>query len=250
MSITLTWLATFRVTGHLWGHLRLMSSTFSHMTSVAVMWQAYSASYSLSCKVQARSSPNAPKTQVFRPLETLLYFRSDDVTYGSLEVTFGHVPSHHAIWLPLPVSYRLAAAEMQRKREYTGIPGPVGAVPIWWHYLRVTWGHFWSHECKLQACCCSKAPECKYLALPKLCEVSSSLTMPLLGPGSHFHSYDITFGLMTRFSCTLQTCRSSNAPRTYFGIPNPCEVTSSAMTSLLGHVRPLMVTWHCFWSCH
>jgi len=181
--------------------------------------------------------------QVFRPLETLLYFRSDDVTYGSLEVTFSHVPSHHVIWLPLPVSYRLAAAEMQWKREYTGIPGPVGAVPIWWHYLRVTWGHFWSHECKLQACCCSKAPECKYLALPKLCEVSSSLTMPLLGPGSHFHSHDITFGLMTRFSCTLQTCTQnifwhSKSLWSHFQCN---DITSGTREATYGHMTSLLV---------
>jgi len=36
--------------------------------------------------------------------------------------------------------------------------------------------------------------------------------------------------------------------REYFGVAKPCEVTSDAM-SLLGHVRPLLVSWHRFWSC-
>ena len=167
-----------------------MSRT-DHVSSLMVTW----------CNFATRYRPVA--AQMHPKCKCLGLWKPCCCTYGSLEVTFDHVPSHHVIWLPLPVSYRLAAAEMQQKREYIGIPGPVGAVPVWWHYLRVTWGHFWLHECKLQACCCYKAPQCKYLALRKLCEVSSSLTMPLLGPGGHFHSYDITFGLMTRFSCTL-----------------------------------------------
>ena len=69
-------------------------------------------------RVKLCSSSNVPKTWLIGVLQSLpVYFRSNDVTSGSLPVSWSHVMSFPVTWLPPPASYRPIGAETYPKLD-------------------------------------------------------------------------------------------------------------------------------------
>jgi len=70
------------------------------------------------CELQPCRKWNVQYTRVFGLLQPLPGdFRSNDVTSGSLPVTWGHMTSFSVPWLPPPASYSLVGSEMYSIRE-------------------------------------------------------------------------------------------------------------------------------------
>jgi len=95
-----------------------------------------------SCELQPCRESNAQYTPVFGVLQPLPGdFRSNDVTSGSLMVTWGHTTSFLVTWLPPPASYSLVGSQMHRIRQclafysqFQVTSGQITSVPV-------TWGH-------------------------------------------------------------------------------------------------------------
>jgi len=85
---------------------------FCHVTSHEVTWRHFLHVTATSCELQTCASSNVVKTWLIGLLQPLPGdFRSNDVTSGSLPVTWGHITSFPATWLPPPVSYSPVRAQ-------------------------------------------------------------------------------------------------------------------------------------------
>jgi len=88
------------------GHLRSRDVISFHVTAS-------------SCELQSCRRWNVQETQVFGLLQPLSGdFRSNNVTSGSLPVTWGNVTSFPVTWLPPPASYSLVGSEMYSIRQF------------------------------------------------------------------------------------------------------------------------------------
>jgi len=88
------------------GHLRWRDVISCHVTAC-------------SCELQPCRKWNVQYTRVFGPLQPLPGdFRSNDVTSGSLPVTWGLVTSFPVSWVIPPASYSLVKSEMYSIREF------------------------------------------------------------------------------------------------------------------------------------
>jgi len=119
----------FRVTSD---HLRSRDVVSCHMTSS-------------SCELQPCRTSNAQYTPVFSLLQKLPRdFRSNDVTSGSLPVTWGQVTSFLTTWLPPPASYGLVGSQTHSIRVSSllqSLPGDFQSNDVTSGSLPVTWGH-------------------------------------------------------------------------------------------------------------
>jgi len=125
--------------------------TWGHVT-FPVMWLPPSASYSL-------VGSEMYSMRVFCLVEPLPgVFRSNDLTYGSLPVTWGHVTSFPVTWLPPPASYNLEGSDRYHIREFSAFSShfqvtssQMTSLQGHFPWLEVTWRHFLSRDCLLRA---------------------------------------------------------------------------------------------------
>jgi len=110
-----------------------------------------------SCELQPCRMWNVQYTGVFGLLQPLPGdFRANDVTSGSLPVTYGHVTSFPVTWLPPPASYRLVESEMYSIRDFLAFysyfqvtSGQMTKLPNHFRSPEVTWRHLLSRDCLL-----------------------------------------------------------------------------------------------------
>jgi len=97
-----------------WRRFRVTSS---HQRSRDVISFNVTASY---CELQPCRKWNVQYTRVFGLLQPLTGdFRLNNVTYGSLPVTRGHVKSFSVTWLPSTASYGFVRSEMYSVPEFS-----------------------------------------------------------------------------------------------------------------------------------
>jgi len=102
--------ATSRWLSVKWRHLRVTSGQLR-------LRDVISCHVTASCELQPCKKSNVQYTPVFGLLQPLPGdFRSNDVTSGSLPVTWGHVTSFPVTWLPPHASYSLVGSEMHSIR--------------------------------------------------------------------------------------------------------------------------------------
>jgi len=216
-----------------------------------------------SCELQPCRNSNAQYTPVSGLLQPLPgVFRSNDVTSGSLPVTWGHVTSFFVTWLPSPATYSLVG-QTHSIRQFPGFyslfqvtSGQMTSLPGHFRSLEVTWRNFLSwtaFSCDLQPC------------------RSNAQDTPVSGllqslPGN-FRSNDITsgsltvtWGRVTSFPVTWLPPPASyslvksqtHSIRQFSGFYSHFQVTSGQMTSHPRHFRWPEVTWCHFLSrdCH
>jgi len=134
-----------------WRHFRVSSG---HLRSRDVISGNVNASQ---CELQPCRKWNVQYTPVFGLLQPLPGdFRSNDVTPGSLPVTWGHVTSFPATWLPAPASYRLVGSETYSipwfSAFYNHFQVTSGQMTSLLGHLQspeVTWRQFLSRDCLL-----------------------------------------------------------------------------------------------------
>jgi len=121
--------------------------TWDHVTSFPVTWLPSRACYSLVRREMY-------SIRVFGFLQPLPgYFRSNDVTSGSLQVTWGHMTSVPVTWLPFPASYSLVGNEMYFIRQCSAFysnfqvtSGQMTSLPGHFRSPEVTCRHFLSRD--------------------------------------------------------------------------------------------------------
>jgi len=89
-------------------------------------------------------------------------FWSNDVSSGSLPVTWGHVTSFPVMWLPPPTSCSLLGSEMYSICQYSAFYGHFQVTSGEWRHFLGSSGHLKSHDvisrhvtaspCQLQPC--------------------------------------------------------------------------------------------------
>jgi len=205
------------------------------------------------CKLQPCRKSNATKIKVFVLLQPLLNdFLSNDVTFGSLPVSWGLVTSFPVTWAPPPASYSLVGSQMRQMWLWPSI-ATSRWLPVKWHHFWVFAGHLRSLDvvsCHVTASSCELSlvgsqmhQRCEFLAFYSHFQVTSGKMTSLSG---HFMSPDVTW-----LSCELQPCRKSNAWKTpLFGPLQPHagdfqsnDVTSGSFPITWGHMMSFNVTW-------
>jgi len=200
-----------------------------------------------SCELQSCKKWNSQYTWVFGLLQKLPGdFRSNEVTLGSLSVTWGHVTSFAVTWLPPPASNRLGGSEMHSIRVF---------LAFYNHFL-VTLGQMTSFPGHLRSCdvifCHVTASSCELQPCRKW-NVHHTEVFGLLKPlPGDFRSNDVTSGsLLVTWSDVMSfpvTWLPPNASYTLLGSEiyivrefltyyTHFQVTSGQMTSLPGHYR-------------
>jgi len=141
------------------GHLRPRDVIFCHVTAS-------------SCELQPCRKWNAQYTRVFvRVQPPAAEFRSYDVTFESLPVTWGHVTSFPVMLQPPPVSYSLVDSETHERPHFSAhyiqlrlTSGEMTSLLAHW----VTWGHVMPFSChvntsfELQHCRKWNAPDASF----------------------------------------------------------------------------------------
>jgi len=113
------------------GHFRSHKVISSHVTASL-------------CELQPCKKSNAPKTRVFGFLQPLPGdFRSNDVTSGSLPVTWGHVTSFF-VTLLTPASNSLVGSQAHQTLKFSAIYSHFQVTSGQMTSLPVTWGHVMS----------------------------------------------------------------------------------------------------------
>jgi len=121
------------------GHFRSNDITSGNVGSRHVIFCQVTAT---SSELEPCRSGHTPKIRVFDLLQPLpCHFRSNDVTSGSLPVTWGHVMSCPVTWQPRPASYSPAGAQTYRKHEFLSLPGDLRWNDVTSRSLPVTLGH-------------------------------------------------------------------------------------------------------------
>jgi len=177
------------------GHLRSRDVISCHVTSS-------------SCELQPCRKWNVQYTPVFGILQPLPGdFRSNDITSGSLPVTWGHVTSLLATWLPLPASYSLVGNEMYSIRLFSAFYSHFQGLLVKWRPFQFTLSDLRSRDvtsCHLTASSCELQPCRKWNV-----------------------QYTQVFGLLQALPCDFR----SN------------DNTSGSLPVTWGHVTPFPVTW-------
>jgi len=135
------------------GDFRSYDVTSSHLRSRDVISCHVKAS---SCELQPCRKWNALYTQDFVLLQPLPgEFRWNDVTSGSLSVTWGHVTAFPVTWLPAPGSYSLVESETDDIHQSSACcsyfqvtSGEIKSLPGHFRSAEVTWRHFLPLECR------------------------------------------------------------------------------------------------------
>jgi len=121
--------------------LRHFQVTSDHLSSHDVIFCHVTASL---CELQPCRKWSVQYMGVFGLLHPLPgHFRSNDISFVSLQVTWGHVTSLPVTWLPPPASYSFVGSEVHSIREFLAY-SHFQVLPIKWRYFRflaVSWGH-------------------------------------------------------------------------------------------------------------
>jgi len=141
----------FQVLPVKWRHFFVTSG---HLRSCDVVSCHVTASY---CELQPFGNWYVQYTPVFGlPQQLQGNFRSNDVTSKSLPVTWGHVTTYPATWLPPPTSYSLVKSEMYSIRQFPALynrfqltSGQTTSLPGHFRSPEVTWHDFLSRDCLL-----------------------------------------------------------------------------------------------------
>ena len=179
---------------------------------------------------------NAQYTQVFGLLQPLSgEFLSNDVTSGSLPVTWGHVMSFPVTWLPPPASHSLVGRETHSIREFSAF----------YSYFQVTSGQMTSLPGHF------RSPQVTW------CHLAYTSFRPSTATSGHIRSNDVTsgwlpvtWGNVTSFPVTWRPPLTSHSLvgsethsiRDFSAFYSHFQVASSQMTSLPGHFRSPEVT--------
>jgi len=141
-----------------YSHFQVTSGQMTSFQLVSVMWGHMTAT---SSQLQPCRSGNALKMWVFVFLQPLAgHFQSNDVTSGSLPVTWVHMTLFPAMWLPPPTSYIPVDQDTQNTtfRPSTAFLRPllVKCCHFW-----VSSGYFWARGvifCRMTATLCKLQP--------------------------------------------------------------------------------------------
>jgi len=187
-------------------------------------------------------------------------FRSNDVTSGSLPVTWNHVTLFPVAWLPAPASYWLVEVKRTVYASFRPSTTTFRWLPIKSRNFRVTSGHLRSRDvischvtafsCKLQPC---RKWNVQYMPV-------FVLLQPLPGDFRSFddtwRSLPVTLGHVTSFSVMWLPPPASYSLvgseiyriRQFSAFYSDLQVTSGQMTLLPSHFRSPEVTWRHFLS--
>jgi len=133
-----------------WRHFRVTSGRLRSYDIIS--WHVTASS----CKQPPCWKWNVQYTGVFGLQQPLPgNFRSNDVTSGSVPITWGHVTSFPVTWLP-PANYSLVRCEMYIIREFLAFyshfqdtSGQMTSLSGQSRSPQVTWRHFLSRDCLL-----------------------------------------------------------------------------------------------------
>jgi len=132
-----------------------MTSLPGLFRSFEVTWRHFASSHCLLLRTTCRKL-NVQYMPVFGFLQTLPGdLRSNDVTFESLPVTWGHMTSFSVTWLPPPASYSLVGSEMYSIRQFSAFShfqvtsGQMTSLPSHFQSPEVTRRHFSSRDCLL-----------------------------------------------------------------------------------------------------
>jgi len=120
-----------------------MTSLLGQLRTCEVMWHHFLSSDWLQ-RVTALWEVNRTKDPVFNLLQLPGNFRSNDVTFGSLPVTWRHVTSTPVVGLLPPASYTLVKSQTHQTVRLFGLqplPGNFRSIDFTSGSLPVTWGH-------------------------------------------------------------------------------------------------------------
>jgi len=187
-----------------------------------------------SCEVELCRKWNVQYTPVFGLLQPLPGdFRSNDVTSGSLLVTWGYVTSFPVMWLPPPANYSLVGSEMHSIRQFSAFyshfqvtSGQMTSLPDRVRSPEVTWHHFLSRDCLLLQATALQEVKCTVYASFRP-SIATSRWLPikwrhLRVTSGHLRSREVISCHVTASSCKLQPCRNSNVQHTpVFGLLQP-----------------------------
>jgi len=129
----------------------------SHFQSPEVTWRHFLSRDASSFEPQPCRKWNAQYTRVISLLQPLQGdFRSNDVTSGSLTITWGHVTSFPFTWLPPPASHSLVGSETHSICELSAFyshfqvtSGQMTSLPGHLRSPEVTWRNFVCRDCLL-----------------------------------------------------------------------------------------------------
>jgi len=186
-------------------------------------------------------------------------FRSNDVTSGSLTVTWSHVTSISVTWLPPLASFSLVKREMYSIREFLDFYSHFRGLPVKWHRFRVSFGHLRSRNiisCHVTGSSCGRPPCWKWNVQYVSFWPSTAASRYLPVKWRHFRVTSVTWGHVTLF---LGTWLPSPARyslvgsemyriREFLAFYSQFQVTYGEMTSLPGHFWSPEVTWRHFLS--
>jgi len=237
----------FRVTS---GQLRSRGVIFCYVTAS-------------SCELQPCRKWNVLYTPAFGLLQTLPGdFRQNDVTSGSLLVTWCHVTSFPVAWLPPPASYSLVWSEMYSIRQFSAFyshfqvtSGQMMSLPGHLRSPEVMWRHFLSRDCLLLRATSLLEVKCTVYA-----SFRPSTATSRWGPvkwrhfrvtSGHLRSRNVIFCHVTASSCELQPCKKWDVQYTpVFCLLQllPCDfrsndVISGSLSVTWDHVTSFPVTW-------
>jgi len=234
----------------IWCHFRVTSG---YLRSRYVISCHVTASY---CELQPLRKWNVQYTRVFNLLQPLPgNFQSNDVTSGSLPVTWGHVTSYPVTWLPPTASYSLAGSEMYSIHEFSAFyshfqvtSGLRTSLPGHFWSPEVTWCHLLSRDCLLLQAIALQEVKCTVYASFRLSTDTSGWLMVqwryFQVTSGHLRSRDVISGKVTASNCELQPCRKWNVQYTrVFSLlqPVPGDFRSNDVTS-----GSLAVKWRHF----
>jgi len=199
--------------------------------------------------------------RVFDPLHPLRRdFRSNDVTSGSLPVTWSRVTSFPVTWLR-PASNSLLKSEMYSIRKFLALYRhfQVTSVQITWllgHLCSpvATWPYYMSRDCHLLRATALQVVKCTVYGRFLLSTATFGWLLVKLRhfqvTSGHLRSCDVIFCHVTA-SCKLQPSEKWNVLYTrVFGLLQPLpgdfrsnDVTSGSLTVMWGHVTSFSFTW-------
>jgi len=238
-----------------WHHLRVTSCPVRSCDVISCHVTA------TSCEFQRCRSSNVPGTRLIRLLPPLpVDFESNDVTCGPLPVMWGHVTSSAVTWRPPPASFSPVGAKTYPKHDlyafYSHFKVTSGQMTSLLGHFRprqVTWRHFLSRDFRLV--CYSPVKSQTYQKSPYTPSAATSRWLPVkwrhfLVTFGHVRARNFTSCEVTTTSCELKPLKKLKCTQKLdlYAFYSHFHVTSSQMTSLLGHFRSREITWRYFLS--
>jgi len=183
-------------------------------------------------------------------------FQSNDVTSGSLLVTWGDVTSFPVTSLPPPASYNLVGSEMFTICEFWVSAATSKWLPVKWRHFQVSFDHLRSRDvisCHVTASSCELQP-CRKWNVHNMC---FGFLQPLPSDFRSNHVTPVTWGHVTSFPAMWLPSPASYSLvgsemysiQEFLAFYSHFQVTSGQTTSLQGHFRLPEISWCHFLSC-